>query len=154
MRLALLALHALGAAAPAAALDITGTWLGKYTCTEYDGTVTKFTVKGDVMAITQTGDVFAVDSLSQFSGVSIADAKKPLSKGEVKISNCNTDASISNGGDEIARLKAKVDRTKGKGKLKGSSIYTGPGWFGVCKWSYKLTSTTDPGATGCPAPAP
>jgi len=137
------------AGSPAGALDLTSTWLGKYTCTEYNGTLSKFTVKDDEMRITQTGDVFAVDSENQFSGVSLPDDKKPDTKGEAKLANCDTDNVVSNGGDEIARLSAKVDREKGKGKLKGSSIYTFPGGVGTCKWSYKLTDPANPNAVGC-----
>ena len=37
--------------------------------------------------------------------------------------------------------------TKGKGKLKGTSVYTDPGSRGT--WSYKLIDPSDPGATGC-----
>jgi hypothetical protein len=137
------------AGSPAGALDLTGTWLGKYSCTEYDGTLSKFAVKDDEMRITQTGDVFAVDSQNQFSGVSLPDAKKPETKGEAKLANCTTDNVMSNGGDELARLSAKVDREKGKGKLRGSSIYTFPGGVGTCKWSYKLTDPANPNAVGC-----
>jgi hypothetical protein len=137
------------AGSPAGALDLTGTWLGKYTCTQYDGTLSKVTVKDDEMRITQTGDVFAVDSQNQFAGVSLPDDKTPDTKGEAKLANCNTDNVVSNGGDELVRLSAKVNREKGKGKLKGSSIYTFPGGVGTCKWSYKLTDPANPNAVGC-----
>lgn len=136
-------------ASPAAGLDLTGTWTGKFTCTEWDGSQSRFTEKDDVMAITQTGDLIAVDSLNQFSGAVLSDLRKPLAKGVVKMANCNTDNDPANGADELAVLKAKVNRDKGTGKLKGASVYTGVGSFGTCKWSYKLTDPADPGATGC-----
>lgn len=147
--LALAAASASAPTLPAAALDLTGTWTGKYTCTEYDGERVRFTVRDDVMAISQTDFVFAVDSVNQFSGVAIPDARSPDVRGEAKLANCSTDDLVANGGDELARLKAKVDREKGKGKLKGISIYTGPGLVGSCKWSYKLTDPANPGASGC-----
>lgn len=137
------------AASPAAALDLTGTWLGKYACTEYQGETTKFTVTDDEMRITQTGDTFAVDSQNAFSGVSIPDLRRPDTRGEAKLANCLTDNLVSTGGDEIARLKASIDREKGKGKLTGVSIYTFEGGWGTCKWSYKLTSPENPNAAGC-----
>ena len=146
---ALAALAASAAPLSAAALDLTGTWTGKYTCTEYDGTQRRFTVKDDVIAISQAGFEFAVDSTSALSGVAIPDARSPDTRGEAKLASCSSDALVSNGGDALARLKAKVDRAKGKGKLKGVSIYIGPGLVGSCKWSYKLTDPADPGAAGC-----
>lgn len=138
------------AASPAAALDLTGTWVGKFTCTEYDGETSKFTVTDDEMRITQTGDSFAVDSLNEFSGASIPDARSPDRKGEAKMAKCSTDNLASNGGDEIARLKVSIDREKGKGKLKGVSVYTFQGGVGSCKWSYKLTNPENPNVPGCP----
>lgn len=140
------------AAAPATALDLTGTWVGKFTCKVYDGTLATFKVTDDTMAIPQVGDTFAVDSANQFSGVAVPDSRSPDKKGEAKMANCTTDNDPTNGGDEIARLKAKVDRAKGKGKLKGVSVFTDPGAFGACKWSYKLVDPSDPGATGCTPP--
>lgn len=136
-------------ALPAAGLDLTGTWTGKYTCTEYDGALTRFTVRDDVMAISQNGFAFQVDSQNQFSGVAIPDAKRPDTKGEAKLANCNTDHLVANGGDELARVKVKLDRAKGKGKLKGVSVYTAPGIVGSCRWSYKLTDPANPNASGC-----
>jgi hypothetical protein len=147
--LALAALAASGAPLAAGALDLTGTWTGKYTCTEYDGTLSRFTVRDDVLAISQSGFELAVDSTSAFSGVAIADARAPEGRGEAKLAACSTDAAVSNGGDALARLKVKLDREKGRGKLKGVSLYAGPGLVGSCRWSYKLTDPANPGAAGC-----
>lgn len=147
--LAFAALAASGAPLSAVALDLTGTWTGKYTCTEYDGTLSRFTVRDDVMAISQSGFELAVDSTNSFSGVAIPDARAPEGRGEAKLASCSTDSLVSNGGDALARLKAKVDRAKGKGKLKGVSLYAGPGRVGSCRWSYKLTDPANPGAGGC-----
>lgn len=151
LRLAALALALASlTASPAAALDLTGTWQGKYTCTEYDGTRSKFTVKDDVLLISQVADVLAVDSENPFTGVPIADEDFPETRGEAKLARCTTDNVVSNGGDEVARLQVKIDRVKGKGKLKAVSIYTFPGGVGSCSWSYKLVDPADPGAAGCP----
>lgn len=143
-----LALAVIGAAR-ASALDLTGTWVGKYTCTEYDGSRSKLTVKDDELRITQQGDALAVDSENAFRGVAIAHAGKPETRGEIKLVRCGTDNVVSNGGDELGRFTVKIDREKGKGKLKGTALYTFPGGVGTCKLRYKLASTENPGATGC-----
>lgn len=149
-RLALCVVTLAGIAAPpAGALDLTGTWVGKYSCTEYDGTRSKFKVKDDEMRISQQGDAFAVDSENAFRGIAIPSARKPDTRGEAKLVRCSTDNVVSNGADELARFTAKIDRGKGKGKLKGTSLYTFPGGVGTCKLRYQLTSTEDPSAAGC-----
>lgn len=141
-------LFVLAFATPAGALDLTGTWLGRFKCTSYDGSKDSFTVTGDTLTITQTGDLLAVDD--NFSGFAIADAGKPLQRGEAMLGHCGTSNDPSVGPSEIARLKAKVDRDKGKGKLKGRSVYTdGGNQIGSCRWSYKLMDTADPDAPGC-----
>jgi len=136
------------------ALDLTGTWVGQWKCTAFDGEKFKpVSGPGDILTISQTGSSVVIGgSGSPWSGVVIADSKKPESKGELAGSRCTTDSIGENGGDEIARIKAKVNRAKGTGKLKGVSIYIeGNGTAaGTCKWSYKLADPADPGASACP----
>jgi len=152
-RLALLfSLLALGAS-PAAALDLTGTWEGTFKCSVFDGFKDKFKEPGEILRITQVGDDLNIEWLgtADQSGVAIADLKSPDTKGAAALSDCETHADLATGYSEIAVLKAKVNRSKGKGKLKGTSIWSEEGAvIGDCKWKFKLVDPSDPGVLGCP----
>jgi hypothetical protein len=152
----LLAVSAL-LAAPAAAIDLTGTWEGSFKCAEFDGSKFKFKDTDEILEITQSGTVLNVlwtttsPDPTPIQGIAIDDDKKPDQKGSAAMIDCDTTTDLTSGYGEIANLQASVNRTKGKGKLKGKSIYTvGGDVVGECKWSFKLMDLADPGATGCP----
>jgi len=155
MRLISLIVAATFAAVPAGAIDLTGTWEGSFSCSEVDsGVKFKFTLKGEVLFITQVGSALNVQNLgfADIAGVAIDDASKPNEKGAVAMIDCDTATDPTTGYGELANLRAKVNRAKGKGSLKGTSVYTSSGdTVGQCKWNFKLTDTADPGvAATCP----
>ena len=85
---------------PAAALDLTGTWEGKMTCTALAfGAKDKFTFAGTLM-ITQVGDTLAVGTAAggdaSYEGIAVADLTKP-EKGEAGLAHCGTDDDLSGG---------------------------------------------------------
>jgi hypothetical protein len=154
MLLLLLIPAALVLGVPAGAIDLTGTWTGSFKCSEFNGAKDKFPEPAQILRITQTGGNLAVDWVGSAdqTGLAIDDVKAPDKKGEAALVDCETTADLATGYGEIALLKAKVDRAKGKGSLKGTSIYSPDGLaVGDCKWSFKLTDPTDPGvAAVCP----
>ncbi len=48
-------------AVPAGAIDLTGTWVGTFNCTEFDGVKFKYTYKDEILLITQVGNVLNID---------------------------------------------------------------------------------------------
>lgn len=140
-------------AAPAAALDLTGTWVGKFTCSVFDGVSERFPEPAQTLQISQAnGDVRVLwVGVSTLTGVAIADAGAPETKGEVALADCATARDLFTSYAELVRLGAKVDRERGKGSLKGLSIYAPSGLVaGSCKWSFELEDPADPLVQGCP----
>ena len=155
MRLISLIAAAAFAAVPAGAIDLTGTWVGTFNCSEFDGEKHKFSQKGEVLLITQVGDMLNIDwDGDPLAGIAIDDVSKPDQKGAAALVDCDTTNDPTAGYAELANLIAKMNRLKGKGSLKGTSVYTGtfPFFFvGQCKWNFKLTNTADPlVAATCP----
>jgi hypothetical protein len=149
------------AAHPAAALDVTGTWEGKFTCAESaEGELFRFPEPGQIFRISQTGNDVRVEwgdpnvaepELIPISGVAIPDAKSPDTKGELALADCETSADLVANYGELARYTVRVNREKAKGSLKGLTIFARPGAFvGSCKASFKLVDPADPGVSGCP----
>jgi len=137
------------------AFDLTGTWEGKWSCKIFSfGEKSKESEKDSVMQITQTGDTIFVhlDAVDRYSGVAIADAAKP-DKGMAGIAACSTDNDLVEfaGWDEIVQWKVKTKPDKGKGSIKGSSVWSDPGQhIATCKYKYKRVDTADPAVPGCP----
>jgi hypothetical protein len=146
MRFISLIIAAAFAAVPAGAIDLTGTWVGTFNCAEFDGEKHKFSQKGEILLITQVGNALNIDwGGNPIAGIAIDDIKKPDDKGAAALVDCDTTTDPTSGYSELANLKAKVNRPKGKGSLKGTSVYTQDGSAtGQCKWSFKLENTADP----------
>ena len=158
----------LGAAiAPAHAFDLTGHWVGKFTCKRYDGTKLTFGNKNSTLDITQAGSVLAAnidaaipppDGDLSYNGVAILDQKSPDTKGEVVLYGChlaNTPAPIDPPGTpldgELARAAVKTKVGIFKATLKAVSIFQDDKpEVGSCKYSYKRIDTIDPAVPACP----
>jgi len=165
-RLAPLTLAISFVSAPAGALDLTGTWSGKFNCSNFDGL--KYNTVSDkkqTLYISQDGENVSVQWVDQanavtvtyFTGSVIAHESKPFSKGQVALADCSTGPDLNAYFSEIAKLSASVNRQKGTGTLTGTSIYSIPEsqealkTVGQCKWNFKLVDPRDPGvAAGCP----
>ena len=140
-------------AAPAGAIDLTGTWVGGTKCSVYNGERNKFSSKGQILLITQVGNVLNIDwDGDPMAGIAINDLSKPDAKGAAAFVSCYTTTDPTTGYAELSTLQAKVNRPKGKGSLRGTGIYTVDGNFvATCQWKFKLTSTADPGVPAtCP----
>ena len=146
MRLISLIAAAAFAAVPASAIDLTGTWEGSFNCSEFDGEKHKFSQKGEVLLITQVGDMLNIAwDGDPLAGIAINDANKPDQKGAAALIDCDTTTDPTTGFAELAYLLAKIDRLKGKGSLKGTSVLTGSGvYVGMCKWKFKLVNPANP----------
>lgn len=136
------------------AFDVTGTWVGKWSCKGFDGE--KFTDGNptSTMLITQTGDTMAIDldgGSYRYNGRAITDVAKP-DKGEAVLASCAIDNQPGvNGLGELVRLAVKTKSGVVKASLKGLSIYENtPDVVGTCKYSFKRTSETNPNVLGCP----
>ena len=107
----------------------------------------------EVLLITQVGDVLNIDWDGSFiAGIAINDVKKPDEKGAAALVDCRTTTDPTTGYSELANLTAKVNRPKGKGSLKGTSVFTVDGdAVGTCKWNFKLMNLADPAVPAtCP----
>jgi hypothetical protein len=174
-RFSLLPLVILAVSPSVRALDLTGTWTGKLTCTAFSGnnpnalTGEKFsyTLKNQALQISQAGrnlslrwiDLNQQSPTLNFTGIVIDRTSKPDTQGRAAIADCDTDPNLASPSafSEITSLDAKVNRGKGKGTLTGTSVYSypttlnAPKEVGQCKWSFKLSNTTNPNvAPGCP----
>ena len=132
--------------------NLTGTWVGEFKCTEYDFTGKFKFPEEATLEISQSGNELIIDWVFEggYAGLVVPDAKKPAERGIVSLIECDTDTDQLSGFAEMAILKAKIDREKGKGKMKGEGTYNLNGSFiGECKWKFSLESLADPGATGC-----
>lgn len=142
----LLAAACVVAARPAEAYDLTGHWVGKWSCTGVtNGVKTKTTQATSTLVVTSlSGDKLAafMDLQRGFLGIAIPDAAKP-EKGEAALVGCGTDEDPSNFGQtEVGRWKVV---TKGaKGALSGTSVRSnGVGDVQTCKYKYKRVDTVD-----------
>ena len=139
---------------PGSALDLTGTWEGKWKCKIFAaGVKEKLAEKDSLMRITQTGNTLAIhlDAVDRYAGVAVEDAVKP-EKGEAGMVTCTTNNDLAEfgGWDEMIHFKAKA-KMNGKGVLKGRSVWSDPGpHIATCSYKYKRTSTADPQIPGCP----
>jgi hypothetical protein len=144
---------ALCLAVPGYALDLTGTWEGKESCSLFNGTSSK--TKQDVtVTITQSGYDLNLNISGGFlsglyNGVSLGDVAD-LEKGQAGAYRCGLSAS----GSQAGSFTAKTDLAAGTGKLKGRLIYLQNDMIeqGVttCKYSLKLTNPMNPAVGACP----
>jgi hypothetical protein len=142
-----IALASLVAAAPAGAIDLTGTWEGSFTCKRFgiDGESSTEKTKDGVLMILQAGGTFdaRIEGI-EYRGATIDAADDGARRGEAVLVACDADAIPLDGGvNEIVRLKAKVDAEKGTGTLTGVSVHEhGMSGFITCKLKFKRTATT------------
>jgi hypothetical protein len=141
-----IALATLVAAAPAGAVNLTGTWGGSLTCKRFgiDGESVTEKTKDLVLRIVQVGATFdaQIESQATYRGAAIDAAADGARRGEAVLVTCDSDAIPLDGGvHEIIRLKAKVDAAKGTGTLTGESLHEhGQNGLMSCKLKFKLTS--------------
>lgn len=149
---------ALLGASRANAFDLTGNWVGKWSCSHFDGGVKQKRVNTEsTLAVTSLGnDTFGarIDGSIAYRGIEIPDAKKPDDKGEVAIVHCGSDddpaAVTANNFFEAGRWKVAVKNAKGT--LSGITIYSfSASHIATCKYKYKRVDTTDPNLNyACP----
>ena len=136
------------------AFDLTGTWVGKWTCKGSDGGKFVGNNADSVLLVTQIGETIAMsmDGGSYvYNGGAVPDATRPDEKGEMAAISCDTDLLPLVGGEgEMIRAKVKTG-ADGSGSLKGKSIIegSGPGFVGSCKYVYTRTSSVNPAVSGC-----
>jgi hypothetical protein len=148
--LAVLASAAL--AAGAQAIDLTGTWVGKWTCQGFDGAKFKSSNKQSTLLITQNGNALAasIDGDFTYNGGVIPDLRNPDGKGEAALVGCANDVIPFAGGEsEIVRAKVKTSAS-GAGSFKGLAVLESdfPDVL-TCKYSYRRTSTENPNVPAC-----
>jgi hypothetical protein len=138
----------------ARAFDLTGTWIGKWSCKGFDGS--KFTSdnKTSTLKITQAGNVIHADLDNgdfHYNAAAITNTAKP-DQGEAVFLSCSTDNVPQSGGEaEIIRAAVKTKLGTFKASFKGLSIFESNfGDVGTCKYTFKRRDTTDPNVGGCP----
>ena len=140
--------------AASAAFDLTGTWLGRWSCQGFEGVPFKSSRKPSVLLISQTGNTLAasIDGAFAYNGGAIPDLRAPDTQGEVALAQCATDSLPFQGGEsELLRAKVKVDPHKGSGSFKGLAVVESdsPDVL-TCKYSYTRVDSEDPGVSACP----
>lgn len=149
---------AMHAAPAAAAIDLTGTWEGRWTCkdvtsgadTKPGGTLTMRVsqIGGDAQtSVEWFGRDGAPHRSETFAGHVQELAAKP-GQGASTLVTC------ADGGYAEA-LSARVKVSASSATFKGSSAYEADGVTvgGTCKYSLKRTDGADPGVAACPAPS-
>jgi hypothetical protein len=162
IRLGMVILISGAATAPAHAFDLTGHWVGKYSCKNFHGTKDASINKNSTLAITQTGNTFAanIDAANaghnfRYNGLAVPDAKSPDTKGEAVLLGCHLANTLASHGatldGELQRASVKTKGGTFKATFKSTSFFqdTLPE-VGACKYTFKRTDTTDPGVTACP----
>jgi len=154
----MLVLVASASAPPAArALDLTGTWAGRQTCTEFDGGRTMYVLEG-TLEVTQSGATLGITFMSAghedgYVGRAVVDDGN-RDRGEIVLLHCGTnDVAGDAHFDEVGRLKVSTKPAEGTGRISGTSIFSNPlpASVGSCRWSFNRVATDDPGArTICP----
>jgi hypothetical protein len=139
---------------PAHAFDLTGTWIGKWSCKGFDGS--KFTSdnKTSTLRLTQTGNVINADLDNgdfHYNGATITNTAKP-DIGEAVFISCGTDNVPQAGGEaEIIRAAVKTKIGTFKASFKGLSIFESNfNDTGTCKYTFKRRDTINPNVGGCP----
>lgn len=143
----------LGVTPAAHAFDVTGTWIGRWSCKGFDGE--KFTSfnKTSTLKLSQTGTAIAADldnGSFHYNAAMIADKFKP-EKGEAVFIACATDnLPLADAESEILRAAVKTKAGTFKASLKGLSIFEDQfGGVGTCKYSFKRQDTLDPNVSAC-----
>ena len=139
---------------PARAFDATGTWVGKWSCKDFDGQKGTDGNAESTLLITQTGTAMAIDldaGFYRYNGNAIPDGAKP-EKGEAALLSCAIDDQPLTGAlSELMRFAFKTKSGSVKATLKGVSIFQLGAVVGTCKYSFKRTSDVDPNVSACPA---
>ncbi len=157
-RAALLGVVVATLAAPASAFDLTGHWVGKWSCKGFDGATFKDANKTSILDITQSGAAIhaRLEGAFLFNGAPIPDPTNP-DKGEIVLLDCHTNAvfAVGDGDSEIVRAAVATKAATVKASFHGVSILENDVLpFGeqvqTCKYAYTRASTTDPGIGGCP----
>ena len=130
------------------AFDLTGHWIGKFSCKGFDGTKFSLGEKSATLAITQTGNsIAALAGGFLYTGTQIPDAAKP-EQGEAVLFTCGTSSSLGQG--EIARATVKTKIGTFKATLKATSVFANNApRVGACKYTYKRIDTIDPAIGSC-----
>ena len=154
----LAAMIAAAVAAPASAYDLTGHWVGKWSCKGFDGGKFKDQNKTSTLDITQSGATIhaMLEGAFVFNGVAIPDAKS-ADAGEAVLLDCHTNdvAAEGDGDSEIIRAVVKTTAAVTKASFKGVSVLENDvapfgEQFQTCKYGYVRVSTADPGVGSCP----
>lgn len=149
------------AASPALSLDLTGTWEGGFRCSEFaEGKTARFPQRKQILRISQAGNDVRAEwtdptqapaPVFPLSGFAIPDAKRPDTKGELVLTDCETSSDLAGQFADLSRYSVRVKPEKGKGKLRGFTIYAPVGaHVGSCKARFERIDAADPGVGVCP----
>ncbi len=140
-------------ASVAEAFDVDGAWRGIMRCQEWtpDARKRRFSIKG-LLRISHEGGAIGMrlhtdQFVRDYAGMTVFDVRRPRSHGEAAFAACGTDdapAEPSRG--EFGRLRVLADRVRGRGILRGETIYTvDSDTIGKCRWVFKWETSIDPG---------
>jgi hypothetical protein len=145
------------AAQAVSAFDATGTWAGKWKCKYTAGSVSeKESCDPCQMWITQNGNELYIQMAADpnntdfdyYDGVAHARADD-ANRGNAGAEYCGNDGLASDDWSEVINFK-KVDMRAGKEMIKGKSAVQDPNSGpGSCTYSFKRTSSADPGLLRC-----
>ena len=159
------------------AFDMTGTWKGTWTCrVQKDGTPTTIANNSSIMKITQIGSAVHMaldDGLFLYNGWAGTDNEN-ADRGAATLVECRTNPQSANY-NEVISAEVKAPSGAGSGQFNGTSAFesqasTLPGCTitdprcepapkstiviselgGICRYTLKRVSSTDPGIGPCP----
>jgi hypothetical protein len=165
------------ASLPAEAVNLTGTWTGRFRCSGFDGLNFSFVQPNrnqpvQSLRISQPagGNHLSVQWFdgnalaATFTGFVIDSINRPTTRAHAALADCVTKADITSGVSEIADLNATVNPNRGTGSLTGLSIYTDQTVdpnnpedrpeVARCRWTFRRTDAGDPNVPpACPEAA-
>jgi hypothetical protein len=146
----------------AIALDLTGTWKGKWTCTGFDGESYKEIVNV-TYAITQVGNNLSMYENMYgcyFNGLLIEDLYSPDQKGQIIFIDCNTNTSLTtveanNEWSEMGRARVTIRGRKAvslwNSVTGGRDVGLGYSYVETCQGKLIRVDIDDPGVVSpCP----
>lgn len=150
-------------ALPAAAGNLVGTWIGRFTCTieDADGR-TRLQARNSTLTISQPGGAgtsplrLLIDDgtggLIQYTGSIVPSAGDPTREGVGAFVACGTSDSEAGGSfSEIELIRWRVDAANGRGSIRKVGVFVESGTaVGACQGAWARTSVVDPGIGACP----
>lgn len=144
-------------ALPAAAGNLVGTWVGRFSCATEDADGRgKLTEPASTLEISQpsgpgTSPLRVMIDGVHYTGSIVPSASNPTEEGVGAFVACGTSDAEGAGFNELELMRWKVEAGGVRGAIKKAGVFVENGVeIGACKGGWVRTSTVDPGIAACP----